>query len=528
MEKTFQQLIQENRFIITWELVPGRGAWEDSNEKVLQQAQQAAKGKKIHAVSLTDNPGGSTAILPGVLGKEIAGLGMETVIHITTKDKNRSQLESQIYALERLKLYNLLVVSGDYASESIYGSPKPVFDLDSTQLLQLIANFNKGVNVPTPRGKIGMKPTHFFAGAAVSPFKATEAEQMLQYSKLKKKIENGAQFIITQVGYDARKFQELLLYAQMMGWKIPFIGNIFLLNYPGAKLMNQNKIPGCVVTDKMLTELEQERNNPDKGVGAKLERAAKQYAILKGMGYQGVHIGGLQVKYEHVEYVIARGEELLANWQEYAREFAYPQDHGFYVFEKDDKNGLNLEKMAEVPATTETDSNFTYKVSRIFHKLFFIPGKNFFPAFQRFADSIQGHKPAAYFHTAEHLAKAFLYNCQDCGDCALIDTAYVCPMGECPKNQRNGPCEGSYYGWCEVYPGKKKCIWVRAYQHLKKYAEQEQLNSYQISPYNWKLQHTSSWLNFYLGKDHSAERLGIRCPKEKKKSQEDPEEKNKM
>jgi methylenetetrahydrofolate reductase (NADPH) len=106
--------------------------------------------------------------------------------------------------------------------------------------------------------------------------------------------------------------------------------------------------------------------------------------------------------------------------------------------------------------------------------------------------------------------KVLIYDCKDCGDCALTDLAYSCPMSQCPKNQRNGACGGSYNGWCEVYPGKRKCVYVKAYARLKKYGEEIQLDSYHVAPCNWDLYQTSSWINFYLGKDHSAKRLGLK------------------
>ena len=97
-----------------------------------------------------------------------------------------------------------------------------------------------------------------------------------------------------------------------------------------------------------------------------------------------------------------------------------------------------------------------------------------------------------------------------------MDLAYVCPMSQCPKNQRNGACEGSYNGWCEVYPNERKCAWVRAYARLKKHQEEDNLQAYTVSPCNWDFYQTSSWINFYLGKDHSAKRLGIARPEKKK------------
>jgi len=517
MERFRSEIQKDNAFTVTWELVPGRGSWEKAQEKALLLAEEAAKGKRIHAVSLTDNPGGNIAILPETIGREIMNLGLEPIIHLTCKDKNRSQLESQLYALERAGLNNVLALTGDYDFGSGTGRPKPVFDLDSTHLLQLITELNRGLEYQTLKGKSSLKPCNFFAGAAVSPFKATEAEQMLQYFKLRKKIESGAAFIITQVGYDARKFHELLLYVKKMNWQIPLIGDVYVLNYGAAKAMNSNRVPGCVVTDKLLAELDQERNHSDKGVQAMLERAAKQYAILKGMGYKGVHLGGLNITYAQVEEIISRGEELSRNWTDYLAEFDYPQTDGFYLFEKDPETGLNTERPAAAQSP-ENKFDLNYKVSRGFHKLFFAPGKNLFGPMTKICRGIEGTVWAKVFHGAEHLAKSLMYKCQDCGDCALLDLAYVCPMGNCPKNQRNGPCAGSYLGWCEVYPGQKKCAWVRAYTRLKEYGEQEKLAAYHVDPYNWELQHTSSWINFYLGKDHSARRLGI--PNQSKKKNE--------
>ena len=106
--------------------------------------------------------------------------------------------------------------------------------------------------------------------------------------------------------------------------------------------------------------------------------------------------------------------------------------------------------------------------------------------------------------------------CMDCGDCALTDVAYVCPMSQCPKNQRNGACGGSFEGWCEVYPGKQQCVWVQAYDRLKKYNEQDKIESNVVPPPNWDFFHTSSWVNFFLGRDHAAKKLGIEPVEQKK------------
>ena len=108
--------------------------------------------------------------------------------------------------------------------------------------------------------------------------------------------------------------------------------------------MNANQLPGCVVSDKLLAELDQERTAEDKGVSARLLRAAKMYAFMKGMGFDGVHLGGHNIKYEQVKYIIDKGEELSADWMKLIPEFDYPQPNGFYYFEKDPNTGLNTNK----------------------------------------------------------------------------------------------------------------------------------------------------------------------------------------
>ncbi|AHF05702.1 methylenetetrahydrofolate reductase C-terminal domain-containing protein [Desulfitobacterium metallireducens] len=525
MENRFKEsLLDKKTMSVTWELVPGRGAREKAQESALLAAEQAAKGGKVHALTITDNPGGNPAMLADYLGEEILKLGIEPLVHFTCKDKNRNQMESQLYALDRAGVRNLLVMTGDYTESGFQGRPKPVFDLDPTHGVELIGEMNHGLEYPGMKGIIRHQPSDFFAGAAVSPFKATEAEQMVQYFKMKKKIASGAEFIVTQLGYDARKFHEVLQFIKLNDLNIPIIGNIYILPYGAARIMNQNKLPGCVVTDKLLAELDQEKKAEDKGLSARLLRAAKMYAIMKGMGFAGVHIGGNNVKYEQVEYIINKGEELSSKWMDLIREFDYPIPGGFYYYEKDEKTGLNTTIPVDrknLPLNAPVGASF--RALRLMHSLIFTPNQAFFPIMR----SIYKARKNPRKHSLEHVIKVISNDCKDCGDCALLDMAYLCPMSQCPKNQRNGACGGSFQGWCEVYPNEKQCVYVRAYSRLKKVGEEHQLDSYHIPPANWDLYQTSSWSNFYLGRDHSAAILGIPTPEEEvAKSQPQAEKKD--
>jgi len=511
LENRFKESLTDPAgFSVTWELVPGRGAREKAQENVLEAAKQAATGRKIHALAITDNPGGNPAMLAGYLGKEILGLGMEPLVHFTCKDKNRNQMESELYALDRANVRNLLIMSGDYPVTGFQGRPAPVFDLDPVHTIELVREMNRGLEYPGLKGTIQHKPSDFFAGAAVSPFKVTEAEQMIQYFKLKKKIVAGAGFVVTQIGYDARKFHEVLQFLRENCPDIPLIGNIYVLSFGAAKLMNANRLPGCVVTDKLVAELDQERNAADKGVRTRLLRAARMYAIMKGMGFSGVHIGGHNIRYDLVEQIVDEGEALTPNWRDMIRHFDYPQQSGFYYYERDPETGLN----AAVPTERQgrpldARVGFSYRMSRFFHRIMFKPGKNLYGLMRDISRSVEGSRVEGVFHKLEHLTKVALFDCRDCGDCALTDVAYICPMSRCPKHQRNGACGGSYNGWCEVYPEKRLCVYVEAYARLKHYCEEADLDDGIVPPCNWDLYQTSSWINFYLGKDHTSRKLKI-------------------
>jgi methylenetetrahydrofolate reductase (NADPH) len=100
----------------------------------------------------------------------------------------------------------------------------------------------------------------------------------------------------------------------------------------------------------------------------------------------------------------------------------------------------------------------------------------------------------------------------------MLDLAYLCPMSQCAKNQRNGPCGGSYEGWCEAYPNQRKCIYVLAYERLKAHGADQSLGEDLVPPVNYDLNETSSWINFYLGRDHSAPKLKIETVARKKNS----------
>ncbi|MDO8685565.1 MAG: methylenetetrahydrofolate reductase C-terminal domain-containing protein [Clostridiales bacterium] len=508
-KQTFQEaLLDPDRLSVTWELIPGRGAFEKSHEHVMRMAEQSASDPRINGITITDNPGGKPAILASIMAIETKNTGIDTIVHFTCKDKNRNNIESDLYALARAGVSNLLVMTGDYPSEGYTGLPKPVFDIDAVHALRLIRQLNSGLETPTYKGRISLKSTSFFPGAVISPFKQSEAELLPQYYKLHKKVEAGARFIITQLGYDARKFDELIKYVNHQNINIPLIGNIFVLSAPVARLMNRNEIPGCVVTHEMVEILEKERlasgSTTINAKEASLFRASQLYAIFKGLGYSGVNISGHGLGYNDVISIISKGGELSPKWTEQIASFNYPQPRGFYYFTKDEKTGLNTDIPTDRKLTGNRRSSLRFKMFSLVHSMFFDEKSMLYPVFRigaRIIDKTFLKRPFTWF---EYIAKTLSNECLFCGDCAMHELGFICPMSQCPKQQRNGPCGGSYNEWCEVYPGSRKCIFVTMYKTYKNSGKEEKLKQQYIPPCNWELSRTSSWLNYFNGRDFSS------------------------
>jgi len=497
-----ETLLRHDQFIYTVELVPGRGAYGKIQEDILELAHKAARGGLVHALSVTDNPGGNPTLAPDVIGAEISRMGIDPIIHFTCKDKNRNKIESILYAFDRIGIHNVLAMTGDFPVGGFEGKAKPVFDLDSVQLLHLMSMMNQGLEFSgrTPGKNTVLAPTNTFKGCAVSPFKQLESETMVQYFKLWKKARAGADFIVTQVGFDARKFDELLRYMRYSDIRIPVLGNVYILNLPVARVMNQKNVPGCVVTDDFYRTCEEESRYPDKGKAARLERAAKQIALLRGIGYNGVHIGGPNLKYEDVEWVIGRSNELSGNWTSFIRQFDYSQPGGFYLFKKDPETGLNSDVFSN--ETSRPYKSPGHAVMRLFHSAVFAQGTPFYKAACSFFKALDASALEKPFTEMEHVIKFISSRCRRCGDCTLDEMAFLCPQSQCAKFLFNGPCGGSVEGWCEVFPGKRRCIFVRAYDRLKSYNEEASMKGDYICPRNWELDQTSSWTNYFLGRDH--------------------------
>jgi methylenetetrahydrofolate reductase (NADPH) len=512
-----QLLFETDRFLIGTEVVTSRGILADEgNQAVARFALAAAEHPNVDFVNVTDNPGGNPMFLPEGFGTALLERGANVVIHLTGKDTNRNGIEARAWNLANLGFENVLAMTGDYPVDGFRGLSRPVFDVDSVAILSLLDEMNQGMRVPGKKGIWNrLRSTQFLLAAAVSPFKQNESELLPQYLKLEKKIESGAKFIFSQVGYDCRKFHEIVLYCGMKGWKIPLVYNVYVLSGFVAKLFNAGKIPGCVVNDNLRDLCLEAAKSEDKGKRFFGELAAKQVAVARGLGYRGAYIGGVS-KIEDIGTILEIEKGFGPDdWKTFAREIQYPQPNEFYLFAKDPDTGLSRgEEFSPEYESSLTERGrksvrptglLMYRVNRAFHDHFFDPdslGYKVNKTFYKWLDK-QGGLAERFFHYWETMIKIHLFDCKDCGDCSLPETAYLCPMSQCAKNQRNGPCGGSKQGKCEVEE-TKQCVWARAYERLKRYHEEETLLDHAPTFTNWDLEETSGWKNYYLERDHAS------------------------
>ena len=512
----FREALERGEFTVTCEFIPGRGAHERVQESEIEEAKRIFATGRVHALSITDNPGGNPALMADALAREFAAQEICTCVHFTAKDRSRNQIISQLYALERNGIQNLLLMTGDYQSGGWSGRARPVFDLDSVHLQLLVSGLNAGLEVEGRRGSVTESPAHFFPGGVVNPFKYTEGEAIPQYLKMEKKLIAGARFLITQVGYDARKMDELIRYRDERGFHVPIIANVFLLTRGAAKLMRSGGIPGCCISDELMAQLEAEAKAADKGKAARIERAAKMVAVARGLGFAGVHIGGFGVTADVVCAVLDRAEELAHDWRRWAAELSYGAPDGYYVYEAEldaagQPTGLNTATHA--PRNEAEASRQVFKgwgISRFAHFWMLTLGKRGNKLLARRMEALDGRHGTHRRHGLEHVGKAMLYGCIDCGDCGLEPALYSCPMSQCPKCQRNGPCGGTFPGgWCEVFPHKRYCIWYKAYHRAKRSNQMERLTGYITPPNHWELLGGSAWSAYTHLRDNTAGRIPV-------------------
>ena len=503
MLRVFQNdLFLPKEFITTLELVPGKESMGRSVDIVMGIARDSFVDGRLLAVSITDNPGGNPSLSPDVLGHDIFKVGMDVIVHFTCRDLNRVGMESRALQLAMMGMKNLLALTGDYTGKGFGGQGAPVFDLDAVSLLMMLEQLND-------RLYEAGDPDGFFTGCAVSPFKYSEAECFVQYAKLCRKISAGASFIITQLGYDARKFAELITVLRQLDVNLPVLGSIYLLTPRSARIINKGMVPGAVVTNKLLTRIQNEWQDPKTGRIKAIERAAKLGAILKGLGYKGMHLGGIHKNFDDVGEILSHMEAIQDRWEDFIPEFNDLVPGGFYIFPDNASGNLSMNGFKHRLTSSPLGEKTHYALMKSMHDRFFSFDAKHARTLSKVCQWIRHHSPAEKLLTFfENASKNILLNCQHCGDCGIQHLAFLCPESQCPKHIRNGACGGSRDGMCEVNPDKN-CVWVKVYRRMKTSGTCHDLLSGCVPPRMWELNQTSSWLNFHLKQDHHSVSTGL-------------------
>ncbi|MGW8161874.1 MAG: methylenetetrahydrofolate reductase C-terminal domain-containing protein [Desulfobulbales bacterium] len=493
-----ESLYNPDEFTVTYELVPGQGAGGHKLDRLLDFARSAKKDGRIKALTITDNPGGHPALAPIAIGSDVQQIGIEPLLHFSLKDKNRNQIESHLFHYFRQNFTNLLVLGGDFPRPNYYGQAKPVFDLDSVQTLQLMRDMEEGTYQKDFNSK---RPSFdsitFNRGCVVSPFKVTESEQVWQYAKLLKKIRAGAHFIITQLGYDICKLEELIRFLSESGLQVPVLGNVFVPSRAVAGYMLRGQVPGIVFPEKLLRQIEEDARNSN--TEARLLRAAKMICVLNGLGFSGVHLGGNGLNFANVKFILDTAEELSPQWDELRKDVHFPVPGTWYFYKPirpgtcgEKKNVLNPGRL-----------NHQQAPHKIIHHLLFSPPNLSSRLFGKFCLLCAKKRMLTnMLRTIEKWIKSVVFYCRMCGDCTLAESTYLCPQSGCPKKLLNGPCGGSRNMTCEVFPDRY-CFWVRVYNRADSSSTTQQLGITPfLPPKNWALDQTSSWINYFSGKDH--------------------------
>jgi 5,10-methylenetetrahydrofolate reductase len=270
---TFKDKLAACKFIITSEIGPPKGI---DTTKMLEDA-ELIRGR-VDGINVTDLQSSVMRLGSLAVCSLLKQKGFEPIFQMTCRDRNRLALQSDLLSAAALGIENVLALTGDHTTLGDHPEAKPVFDLDSVQLLQVAKKLQEGSDMKG--NKLDGAAPKFFLGAVVNPGADPIEPQIL---KMEKKIAAGAQFFQTQAIYDIKLFENFLNKTKHL--KVPILGGIVLLKSAGmAKYMNKN-VAGVFVPDDLIKEMEETKDKVAKSV----EIAARLIKELKPM-CQGIHI----------------------------------------------------------------------------------------------------------------------------------------------------------------------------------------------------------------------------------------------
>jgi methylenetetrahydrofolate reductase (NADPH) len=495
-KKLRERLEGKSGFVVVAELTGGPNFDFTPISKFLAAFNEAGPsaipdGFDFAGVTLPQNPGGTPNIEPvyaieKLFAEELLG-ELDCIPHISCKDHNANAIVNTLVGLRALNIETILALTGDKPV-----SAKGVFELDSIGLLQLVRDMNNESYIKVRPQDLD-RVHQFFPGAAVSPFKYTEPSQMQQYYKMVKKIACGAKFLITQVGWDWKKSQELFRYLNKNGLNIPVIGNVYVLSTttPAPRLMHDIKLTGCFVSDQFLAKLYSE------SASQHIERAAQQVAMYKAIGAAGVDIGGVR-DFDNFVGILQRAGEIGGNWEQFKDNLCWPAKDAFYLYNE----------AGRPAALSKPRKTFKHKFFDFFHRAVLNPDYRGFHAFKGVMAALgteKGKGPVyKLFNAKEGAFKYLVFDCEACGDCYLPENFGLCTIGGCEKGMANAPCgDATADGKCGNNL-ERVCIGELIYQAAASEEQGlEKLRKIINKPRIHALENSSSILNYLFGRDHT-------------------------
>jgi methylenetetrahydrofolate reductase (NADPH) len=286
---TLRDKLSERQFVVTGELGPPRGC----DAEAVRKKAAMLKGA-VDAVNITDN---QTAIVRmSSLAASVICLseGVEPVMQMTVRDRNRIALQSDLLGASALGIQNVLCLSGDHQSFGDQPGSKGVNDIDSIQLVYTARRICEEKKILNSDKPLTSAPD-LFIGAACNPFAEPKEFRPIQ---LKKKIDAGARFIQTQTIYDIPAFREFMKHIVDMGLheKAYIIAGVMPLKSAMMASYLNDKVPGVIVPQQMIERLKgvPKERVADEGI----EQCCGIINELRGIeGVSGIHI--MAIEWEH-------------------------------------------------------------------------------------------------------------------------------------------------------------------------------------------------------------------------------------
>jgi len=271
----FREKLSLKKFIITVELDPPKSI--DSN-KILKEVSGERFKKLVDAINVTDCPMARLRMSPIALSHIIQEkLSLETIFHITCRDRNLLGLQAELLGASMLGVENILALTGDPPDMGFHTMATGVYDVDSVGLVKMANNLNQGFDYT---GDKLNDHTDFFIGAAVNP---TAVDLNKEVNKIRKKVSFGAHFIQTQPIFDLEKLENFLHLTSDIN--IPkIIGIMPLKSFKMVQYLEKN-LPGIFIPQDLKERMREK--SVDEGV--KIARELIN-GIRKFDGISGIHV----------------------------------------------------------------------------------------------------------------------------------------------------------------------------------------------------------------------------------------------